>query len=273
MGTSFMIGLALAGMALLLGIAIVMQRIEERRKLHARKVRDLGVRIRKYWAALTELPPGFLTPALQMILVRGLSGDLKALEALQPGSQEVRQYSAQLKELMPRIRDNQQGQEKPVLNDEKTVRETRARLRSLHQLVQSLAESRQLEPAAVNQFLAHINQMNGETLIALYMLQARNAVTESKPAVAVHMLDLCMAELEKINQRGNWHPRIEELRAAQANLEQFGAFSQEEALALQNAQPAQPAQPAHTADDDQLSAQLQEMMEEEESWKKKAEYD
>ncbi len=269
MQTSFIIGLAAAAVAVLLGFAVVMQRMEEQRQLRARQVRDLGIRIRKYWTALTEMPAGMLTPALQMILVRGISIDLRTLQKLQPNAREISHYTTQLQEIIPRIKEAEPAPERLQLGNEAMVRETRARLRSLHQLVLSLNESRQLDAAATQQFLDHIGQMNGETLHALYMAQARRAIQEGKPPVAIHHLDSCAMELAKINQQGNWHARIGEIRELQSNIEKFGAFSEEEGAELQRLKAESEAASADAG----LGAQLDEMMAEENSWKKKVDYD
>ncbi len=270
MQTSVMIGVAIAGMFVLLGIAVLMQRMEENRKLRLRRIRDATLRLRKYWAALTEMPAGSLPPALQMILVQGITAELKSLRQLHPAAPEISHYHEQLKTLVPKIKAAPAQPQPPDLSDEQKVRALRARMRALHQLISGLSEARMIDANATGQFLSHINHLNGETLIALYLMQARASVREHKPAVAVHQLDLCIAELEKINQRGNWNVRLLELRGMQQNLAQFGAFSEEEAteLARERAE-----RQAAAESDGNLGRALDEMLEDENAWKKKAQYD
>lgn len=268
MQTSVMIGFAIAGMFVLLGIAVFMQRLEENRRQRARRIRDITLRLRKYWAALTEMPEGSLPPALQMILVQGITAELKALRQLHPGAPEIGHYHEQLKALVPKIKSAPAQAAQLDLSEEPKVRALRARMRALHQLITGLSESRMIDANATGQFLNHINQLNGETLVALYLMQARAAVRQGKPAIAIHQLDLCISELQKINQRGNWNVRLLELAGIQENLANFGAFSEEEAAEL-----ALERQQAGETEGGDLGDELQHMFDEEDSWKKKAQYD
>ncbi len=273
MQTSVMIGVAVSGMLVLLGIAIVMQRIEENRRLRARRVRDTILRLRKYWAALTEMPEGSLPPNLQMVLVQRMTQEMKVLRQLNPAAPEVGQYHSLLQERVPRIKSAPAEPAKLDLSDPQKTRALRARMRALHMLIQGLSDARMIDANTTGQFNVHINQLNGETLIALYTQQARDACQDLKPAVAMHQITLCINELEKINQRGNWNARLLELRGMLDNLSRFGALTEEEAAAVEQIRTERAAAAEAAGQDGALGEALDEMLAAEHAWKKKAQYD
>ncbi len=261
-----------AGLAVLITVGVIAQRMEVAKEERARLIRDLSIRVRKYRSMLIDLPEGILTRDLKMFLVRIAARDLQTLVKLDKDNAEYVKRFEEMKVLLANVQKQPEDEAADLnLDDPNQVREVRARLRFLQQMILEMSAAGELDGASAKRFQSRLEEVDVQTAMQLHLQEARAATRKLRPSVAVFQIKQCREKLSRINASGRWNPQIAELEGYLANLEEHGALTAEEGVEI--ARLREEAGPPPEEQPSALAQGMEKLEAEEEEWKKKAGYD
>lgn len=225
----------------------------------------LKTRVRNFKFMLNGFPQGFLPKDLTLLVQRSLMQLLEQLTKLEPNAnhsqdlQGVAQQMAETQRQPPPV-TNQSVQ---IVDNPQRVREIKACLEELYKFIFQLEGKRQLTRPQADIHRAMIRNLVLQLTVDSYVLHGRIARDKEKPRLAVHYFDLALKLMLKERANGQFDGRINQLRAAMADLE--GRLLTEAPLAPQ----------ATRADDTDQTAINEEWdkFAQEQTWKKKQVYD
>lgn len=250
-------------LAALLCYAFIAQTISQKRQQRERLLTALKARVRNFKFMLSGFPAGFLPKELTLLVQRSLMQLLEQLAKLEPNAnhtqdlQGVAQQMAETQRQPPQTNSSVQ-----IVDNPQRVREIKACLEELYKFVFHLEGKRLLARAQADIHRAMIRNLVLQLTVDSYVLHGRIARDKDKPRLAIHYFDLALKLMLKERASGQFDGRINQLRAAMAELE--GRMLNEA-----------PLTPEPRADDPDQSAINEEWdkFAKEQSWKKKQVYD
>lgn len=240
--------------ALVLVIVVYGRQQNEKKKIEdQRRIRMLADRGRQMQLLLDELPPHYVSTELRAFIANQWLELLQEQEHL--GNQDPRlkaeTEAAQTK--LQEIRSGNQPKAQPV-TDLQTANGIRRNLKQLNKLIVGLYQDRKIPHRLAQSYLNEIKLGFTQTLVEVFKASARKAEMEGNLRIAVVHYKRIMSELNRNNPNGIHNQTLLECRQTIQNLD--------EQIAIQSEN-----------NDNQLAESVSEMMEEQESWKKKQVYD
>jgi len=229
-------------------------RIERQRRLTAA---EDGYR--HIHSILDGLPPQYLNRELRQLLLReairraGVMGELgstKNIDGL------IRADEERLEQLTGETSETAQ----PVkIESAETAREIKSLLKSLFDLIEKSAKQGQIQSGAAKQYLKHVLFLARKTQADFLSAMARDQHRNGKPRKAIHYLNMAQTELAKVRDHPQAQQMLLRLRDHIKALEEASPDSTEKAVANKQQK--------------QLENQWEAFIEEEEGWKKRADFD
>lgn len=240
--------------ALIMVVVVYARQQNEKKKIEQlRRIRVLADRGRQMQLLLDEIPPQYITADFRVFIADQWIELLQEQEEL--GCKEARLKveleTAQNK--LQEIRSSNQPKAEPI-TDLQTANGVRRNLKQLNKIIIGLYEERKIAHRVAQSYLNEIKLGFTQTLVEVFRSSARKAEAEGNDRIAVVHYKRIMSELNRNNPNGIHNQTLLECRQTIANLE--------EKIAIQSEH-----------NDNQLASSVDEMMEDEESWKKKQFYD
>lgn len=240
--------------ALIMVVVVYARQQNEKKKIEQlRRIRVLADRGRQMQLLLDEIPPQYITADFRVFIADQWIELLQEQEEL--GCKEARLKveleTAQNK--LQEIRSSNQPKAEPI-TDLQTANGVRRNLKQLNKIIIGLYEERKIAHRVAQGYLNEIKLGFTQTLVEVFRASARKAELEGNDRIAVVHYKRIMSELNRNNPNGIHNQTLLECRQTIADLE--------EKIAIQSEQ-----------NDNQLASSVDEMMEDEESWKKKQVYD
>lgn len=229
------------------------QQNEKKRIEQLRRIRLLADRGRQMQLLLEEIPAQYISSDFRVFITEQWIELLQEQQAL--GSKEpsikAELEAATLKQ--QEIRSS--NQPKPeLISDLQAANGVRRNLKHLNKIIIGLYQERKIAHRVAQTYLNEIKLGFTQTLVEVFRSSARKAELEGNDRIAVVHYKRIMSELNRNNPNGIHNQTLLECRETIANLE--------EKIAIQSEH-----------NDNQLASSVDEMMEDEESWKKKQVYD
>jgi len=267
MSSLMITGTVVSILLLFLLIVILLQVRERASDERVRQVNALAARYRMMRRLLDELPPSYISKPIRVRLLERIietCHQRRALEKTQDYHTDITQAQAELakaKEI------TNQADEPALIQGEQKAQEIRSLLKQLFHFIENEQQEGRLDAKTAVQNLARTAFLRARTLADLHITRAREAQANRKYRVAIECYHSAIDAMKKLQEHRQaqqlilfYQKQIKELdRLANAELE------------AQNLGKKTPEAAPDGASS--LSEKLEQLMSEEEKWKKKQAYD
>lgn len=233
----------------------ISQHLTKKRKQQQRVLNALQKRQQLFKHLIAGFPPGYLTTELNQYVYRSMLSNCEQLAKLAPKEDYDQQFQLYSKQL-----EAQQASKagKTKLTPEQ-LNQVRPLLQELQRYIASQAEKNRLAPPQAATYSQQIRRLMLQSTIESYSQQAKQALNDQKPRLAIHYYTLARKLLLKEASRQNVKKQVEQLSAIINKLEAQ--------------QPELAGGTAAEAEDEEQTRKQWEAFEESEDWKKKQIYD
>jgi|AntRauTorcE11897_2_1112592.scaffolds.fasta_scaffold04351_3 hypothetical protein len=247
-----LVGIFIVALGLMLFVFAHQQ--NEKKKIEIqRRIRTLADRGRQMQILLDELPPHYLSQDLRVFIASQWLDLLHEQKQLGAKESKLKPEMEAAQNKLDEIRSSNQAKEEPV-TDIQVANGVRRNLKQLNKVIVSLYQDKKIAHRIAQTYLNEIKQGFTQTMVEVFRASARKAEAEGNLRIAVVHYKRIMSELNRNNPSGVHNQTLLECRKTIQDLEEQIALESENT-------------------DNELAESVDEMMEEEESWKKKQVYD
>lgn len=240
--------------ALLLVIVVYSNQQNEKKKIEQqRRIRLLADRGRQMQLLLDEIPPHYISQDFRAFIASQWLDLIQEQEQLGCREPRLKTETEAAQNKLQEIRSSKQPKPEPV-TDLQTANGIRRNLKQLNKIIVGLYQERKLPHRLAQSYLNEIKIGFTQTLVEVFKASARKAEMTGNLRIAVVHYKRIMSELNRSNPNGIHNQTLLECRQTIQNLEEQIALESEH-------------------HDNQLAESVDEMIEEQDSWKKKQVYD
>jgi len=254
MSTELIVIVSILGLGGLIGLFYVSHAIEKQRRQRALMIANLSDYAFRLQRLLDFIPAAYLNKDIRLLLLGQIRNRLEKLVELAPDNEK---FSKKLSSCNAQITDTQSTTatpQAPQLKTPEEANELRTLLQELSKVIEYFVQSKVIAVADAQKHLGSIQQSFIEANLN-YLLQMGNAARqEKKTKLALHHYQKAATEMNKRNQQGKYNERLQKLKILMEEL-------QVEAGIVETPEP--------DAGPGELNAGLNEMLEEQDAWKKK----
>jgi len=248
-------------LSLALGLIFIVyskQSAEKRRIEHIRHLRALGDRARNLMFLMEEIPAHYLDQNMRVFLARSIVELFQQQYDAEQDS-KVAKHLENANRMLEFASNNKNVSTVPV-TDIQTANNVRRNLKMLHKHITVQYQEKKISHAVAQGFLKQLRKAFAQTIIEVYVSSGKKAERESKPKIAALHYRRVISEMGKNNQSGDYTDQILAVKKRIDALDE-AANKQEQQERLEGQK------------SDQLTTELEKMVEEEDQWKKKQVYD
>lgn len=254
MSTELIVILSVLGIAALIGLFYVSHSIEKQRREKALMIASLTDSSNRLQRIFDSVPAPYLSKDLRLLLLAQIKKRLEKLVDLAPQNDRYRKSRDGINEQIANATEDTSKQPKPNFKTPEEAAQLRKVLQELSKLVENFMQNKVIDATEARKHLATIQNSFFEANLS-YMIQvAESAKREGKLKVAILNYEKVIKEMQKRNQKGAYNEKISGIQTTINELKAEAGTQPEE----QNTTPG-----------GELTQAMDEMMEEEESWKKK----
>lgn len=253
MSTGFLAVAVVIGILLIMGLFYVSHTIEKQKAKKALMIANLSERALRLQRLIEMVPGAYMPKDLKLVMLGQIKNRYEKLVELAPGNAK---FKKQVDATTVQISDTQTSNEKPSAPKFRTPQEAneiKSSLQALSKTVEAFVQSGALPAASGQQYLASIQRSFIEANINYLISQGDAARGEDKAKLAIHHYQKALAELSKRNQDNRYSNRIAQLKGMVDQLNQQAGVTPE----------------AATDNANELDKGLNNLIEEDNSWKKK----
>ena len=253
MSTGLLAVAVVVGILLIMGLFYVSHTIEKQKAQKALMIANQSERALRLQRIIDIVPPAYLPKELKLVMLGQIKSRYEKLIELAPGNAR---FKKQLDSTAAQISDTQASSDKPPAPKFRTPQEAneiKTALQALGKTVESFVQSGSLPATTGQQHMASIQRSFIEANVNYLISQGDAARGENKAKLAVHHYQKALTELGKRNQDKRYSERIAQLEAMINQLNQQAGIAPEETAETGN----------------ELDKGLNNLIEEDNSWKKK----
>lgn len=205
MSIVFIVG---ASLAVLIGVGILLQTIDNKKKENHQREATLNVRVRNFDYMLNGFPEGFLHPQLKILVCHCLIEVFSQLNKIDPGNKN---YADKLVTAQQRLTEFSAKPGKPAsvtLSDRAQIREVQKMLSSLHNFVSKLAASKRIKPVDANHYRKLLQRLLLQTTLDELINPIAEAVDQNNKPLAIHYLQVGRDKMQQENEDGFYNDSI-----------------------------------------------------------------
>lgn len=242
------------GIGLILGLFYISHTIEQQKAKRALMIANLSDKAHRLQRLIDMVPAAYMPAELKVLILNQIKSRYEKLIEIAPGNNR---FKKNLESVNSQIADSQANTEKPPAPQFKTPQEAaeiKTSLQELGKAVEAFVKTGALTATAGQKHLATIQQAFVEANVNYLIGQGDEARRGNKAKLAKHHYQKAIAELTKRNKGNIYGDRIAQLKQTVSEL-----GDQEEV--------AKPA--AEEGTENELTKGLENLIEEDNSWKKK----
>lgn len=244
---------AIVGVSLI--IIVISQMREKARIERARRMTALEDTFNTANRLLSELPGQYLTDELKLLLLKRMEDACLGLERLN-SDQPASRWLEGVRQTRQQVLDKQDSRPAVKIDSPDKANYIKKLLQTLFSMIEAMHKAGRLDAAKAKKNLKHVLFLVHKTHADLFVFQARDHLKKNETRKAIHAYHLASTEMGKSQDNPlamkavkSFRTRIKELEAqiADGNVEQAGSSK--------------------------LDKEWDNFLQEDESWKKKADYD
>ncbi len=253
MSTELIIVLSIVGGAGLIGLFYVSHAIEKQRRQRALLIANLSDFAFRMQRILDSIPPAYMGKDIQLLLLGQIQKRMERLRELAPNHEKFRKKLDSANAQIAEISSSAEPQTKPQLKTPEEASELRTQLQELSKVIEGFAQHKVITMEAARRYLAQLQNSFVEANLNYLLQMAENSRREKKPKLAILNYDKALTEMKKRNGKGAYQERIDAIAAIIEELRMEAGHVVEET----------------TDEDNELTQAMNELIEEEDAWKKK----
>lgn len=253
MSTELIAILSVLGGAGLIGLFYISHSIEKQRRQRALMIANLSDYAFRLQRLLDSIPPAYLGKDIQLVLLGQIKKRMEKLKQLAPNNDKFRKKLDSTNEQIAEISGATTKQAKPQLKNPEEANQIRVLLQELSKVIEGYTQNKVLTVDEARKHLTFIQASFIDANLNFLLQVAESARQEKKTKVAILNYEKALAEMKKRNKKGEHNERIEQINAIINELK------------LESGQTVQTTSDA----DNELDQAMNELIEEEDAWKKK----
>ncbi|WP_375177169.1 hypothetical protein [Marinobacter mobilis] len=250
--------LALAGIVAISIVAIVASQLREKARIQRmRKIATLEDTYRRAQSLLTELPGQYLTTDIKLLLLQRMETACKSLVSLK-SEKPVAEWLADTQQLKQKVSKGEDKRPPTRIDSPEKSNQVKELLKNLFALIETMHKSGQTDKASAKKNLRYVLFLVHKTHADLHIFQAREHMKHNAIRKAIHEYHLASTEMGKSKDNPLAAKAVKSLRIRIKELEAMANEAQ--------------AAKAGDAEQNRLDKEWDTFLEDD-SWKKKADYD
>lgn len=246
-------------LAAIVGVSLIIIFISQmREKARIERIRSMTALEDSFNTAnrlLSELPGQYLTDELKLLLLKRMEDACKGLLALK-SEQPVSKWLESVRQTRQQIQDKNDHRPSVKIDSPDKANYTKKLLQNLFNTIEAMHKAGRIDAANAKKNLKHVLFLVHKTHADLHVFQARDHLKKNEIRKAIHAYHMASTEMGKSSDNPlamkavkSFRTRIKELEAqiAEGNTEESGSSK--------------------------LDKEWDNFLEDDESWKKKADYD
>lgn len=254
MSSEMIVIVSILGLGGLVGLFYVSHAIEKQRRQKAILVANLSDYAFRLQRLLDFIPAAYINKEIRLLLLGQVRKRMEKLVELAPQNEK---FSKKLESCNAQIADTQSttvAPQAPQLKTPEEANELRTLLQELSKAIEYFAQSKVIPVAEAQRHLASIQQSFFEANLNYLIQMGQASRQEKKPKLALHHFQKAQAEMLKRNQNGKYAERIQKLKIVMEELQAEAGYVET---------------PQTSEGPNELNSGINEMLEEQEAWKKK----
>ncbi len=254
MSTELIIILAILALGGLVGLFYVSHAVEKQRRQKALMIASLSDYAFRLQRLLDFIPAAYLHKDVRLLLLTQIKKRMEKLVELAPSNEK---FAKKLESCNAQISDVQTSAippQAPQIKTPEEANELRTMLQELSKVIEFFVQTKVLAGAEAQRHLAAIQNSFIDANLNYLLQMGQVARQEKKPKLAVHHFQKAMSEMHKRNQKGQYNDKIQQLKTIITELQTETGNAPE---------------PAATEGNSELTAGLDQLLEEQDAWKKK----
>jgi len=253
MSTEMIVILSIVGGAGLIGLFYVSHTIEKQRRQRALLIANISDYAFRLQRLLDAIPPAYTGKDIQLLLLGQIKKRMERLRELAPASDKFRKKLDAANEQIAEISAATAKQTKPQIKTPEEANQLRTLLQDLSKIIENLTQNKVITVEEARKHLAFVQTSYLDANLNHLLQMAQSARQENKPKVAILNYEKALTEMKKRNKKGNFTERMEQITAIIQELKVESGHVVES-----------------TADENnELNQAMEELIEEEDAWKKK----
>ncbi|MBJ6137593.1 hypothetical protein [Marinobacter litoralis] len=241
--------------ALSLVIIVVSQMREKSRIERLRKIRALQDTYNRADRLLTEIPGQYLNTGLKLILLKQMEDACKNLAALKT-EKPVTQWLETVKQSRQHVVDKTDNHPPVKIDSPEKAQQVKEHLNSLFKLIESMHKSGRIDAPTAKQHLKYVLFLVHKTHADLYVFQAREQIRQNEIRKAIHSYH--SASMEMVKSKDN-PLALKAVKSFRTRIKELEASLQDEDATAEHGT--------------KLDQEWDDMLQDEESWKKRKDFD
>lgn len=254
MSTELIVMLSVLGFAGLIGLFYISHSIEKQRRQRALMIANLSDFVFRMQHLLDSIPAPYLGKDIQLLLLTQVKKRLEKLKELAPGNEKFRKKLESINAQIAEASNSTQEQNKPQLTTPEQSNELRKLLQALSKIIENFSQNKTISADEARKHLVFIQSSFIEANINYLVQMAESTRKENKPKVAILNYEKAIAEMQKRNQKGAFSARIDQIKGI---IEELKVEAGHVVTDVQS------------EDNNELNQAMNEILEEEDAWKKK----
>lgn len=253
MSTELIVILSIVGGAGLIGLFYISHSIEKQRRQRALLIANLTDYAFRLQRILDSIPPAYTGKDLQLLLLGQIKKRMERLKELAPSNDKFRKKLDSANAQIAEVTAATAPQTKPQLKSPEEANQIRTQLQELSKVIENLTQNKVIAVDEARRHLAFLQNSFVDANLNFLLQVAENSRKEDKPKLAILNYEKALAEMKKRNQKGAYTERMEQITAI------INELKVEAGHAVQN----------ESDHENELNQAMNEMLEEEDAWKKK----
>lgn len=255
MSTEMIAVMSVLGAGALIGLFYVSHSIEKQRRERALMIANLSDYTFRLQRLLDAIPDAYLSKDVQLLLLNQIKKRMVKLTALAPGNDKFRKKLDSTNAQITDVTGSTQNKTAPQLKSPAEANEIRMLLQELSKIIENFAQHKVVSAQEAKTYLVSIQNGFIEANIGYLIQVAQSARQEQKPKVAIMNYQKAIKDMQKRNGTGMYSEKI--------------AYCENMIKELSIEADAPQATATDVPEGNELDQALDDMMQEEDAWKKK----
>ncbi len=254
MSTELIIAAVILALGGLIALFYISHSIEQKRRQKALLVASLNDQGFRLQRLLDFIPPAYLGKDIRHLLLKQIKIRFDRLVELAPGNEKYAKKQASCDAQLAELQSAAAQIPPPAFKSPEEANELRTMLQELSKVIETFAHSKVIPANEAQKHLVSIQASFIEASLNYFLQMGNTARQQKKPKLAIHHYQKALAEMQKRNQQGAYKEKMEQVKLIINELQ---------------VESGQEIAPVASQGHNELDEGLNELVQEQDAWKKK----